>query len=76
MTALRPQPHEVGPAFGPCEGPMLPDGGSFLCRGFGTLKLDPADEGLRQRVLCTPCAGHREDMVITAALESVIGKAA
>jgi hypothetical protein len=58
--ALRPQPYEVGPAFGPCE-----SGESFFCQGAGFETIDPAamvnvETAFRTAILCGACRSHRE----------------
>lgn len=65
--ALRPQPYEVGPAFGPCE-----SGESSFCEGRGTERmapeamLAPAAEfldlsvALATKIVCGPCAAQEK----------------
>lgn len=74
----KPADHEVGPAFGPCVGPMTPElGESWFCRGAGSERLNPSEPfALELAVICGPCASMRESKVIEANVMSVIGERA
>lgn len=56
---LRPQPYEVGPAFGPCGARE-----SFFCNGQGFETVDPAsmadpETAFRTTILCGACRESR-----------------
>lgn len=78
MKIKRNADHEVGPAFGPCVGPMSPNKGeSWFCQGTGTETLDPAEPfSLDTVVLCYPCKSMRESRVIEQNTLSIIGERA